>query len=377
MLPRLYKNVFDKTAYGNNGLGFIKDCTKCEVTEELNGAYTLTMTVSPTDKLADQIAINRFIKVKANNDDGPQLFEINKLVVKATGDIEIQGQHIKYLGMQNCISNIGNTVGDTVTGNPKTVADYILNDLMFDNLFTFSSDITTEKTFDLSDAPSKKLGDIFGGSDYSFLSEFGGEFHYDNFKINFLESRGSDKGYKLMFGYNMSDYSQTITNDTAYSHIMGYATVTRSDEDSGAIILAGDPVQSSTTQIFPKVKLIDVSSEIRDYFGGSWKVNPKTGENYQDTLDMITYFTNEHFMKKVNRRTVEECNITITYDSELDKMQHLKLGDTVKICYGPDKTTLTEKISKVVYDSLAERYILIEVGEQKPSLIDFVIKKRR
>lgn len=377
MLPRLYKNVFDKTAYGNNGLGFIRDCIKCEVTEELNGAYTLSMTVSATDKLADDIAINMFIKVKANNNDVPQLFEINKHICKANGDIEVQGQHIKYLGMQNCISNNGNTVGETVTGTPQAVADYILNDLMFDNLFTFSSNITSEKTFDLSDSPSKKLGDIFGGADYSFLSEFGGEFHYDNFKIELLKSRGSDSGYKLMYGHNMSDYNQTITNDTAYSHIMGYATVTRSDEENGSIILAGEPVQSSTNQVFPKVKLIDVSSEIRDYFGGSWKVNPKTGLNYQDTLDMITYFTNEYFMKKVNRRTVEECNITITYDSELDKMQKLKLGDTVKVCYGPNKSTLTEKISKVVYDSLAERYTLIEIGEQKPSLLDFVTKKRR
>ena len=377
MLPRLYDATLNKSYYNNNGYGFFRDCTKCEVTEERNGAYTLDMLVAGTDPLADVVGISMVVKAKANNDDPPQLFEINKLVVKSTGEIEIQGQHIKYLGMQNCISNFGNTVDYSITGTPQKIMTEIFNDLMFENHFTFSSDISTQKNFDLSDAPSKKLGDILGGSDNSILSAFGGEFHYNNFNIELLENRGTDTEYKLMFGRNMSDYNQTVTNDAAYSHLMGYAKVTRSDANGGYIVLAGEPVQSSTTRIFPKVKLIDFSDKIRDYFGGDLKVNPRTGQNYQDVQDMITYFTNEYMIFNVNHRTVEEVNVTITYNSELDKMQHLKLCDTVKVLFGENKPNLTAKICKVVYDSLAERYTLIEVGEQKTSLLNFIANKRR
>ncbi len=375
VLPRLYDAVLDKSAYNNNGYGFFRDCTKCEVTEERNGAYTLDMLVAATDPLADVVGISMIVKAKANNDDSPQLFEINKLVVKSSGEIEIQGQHIKFLGMQNCISNFGNTVDYSITGTPQKIMSDVFNDLMFENHFTFSSNITTVKTFDLSDSPTKKIGDILGGSDNSILSTFGGEYHYDNFKIELLENRGADSGYKLMFGRNMSEFNQTVTNDAAYSHLFGYAKVTRSDVNGGYVVLTGEPVQSNTSRIFPKVKLIDFSDKIREYFGGDIKVNPQTGLNYQDVQDMITHFTNEYF--NVNHQTVEEVNIAITYNSELDKMQHLKLCDTVKVCFGENKPSLTAKICKVVYDSLAERYTLLEVGEQKISLLNFITNKRR
>ncbi len=377
MLPRLYDASLNKSSYNNNGYGFIKDCTECFVTEELNGAYSLTMKIAPTEPLIDNIGISMIVKAKANNEDPPQLFEINKIVATPNGGLEIQAQHIKFLCCQNCISNIGNTIDYKETGTPQQIMDAVFDELMFENLFQFYSDITTSKEFDLSESPSKKLGDIFGGKENSLISEFKGEFHYDNFKIEFLKSRGRDTGHKIMFGHNMSDYNQTVTNDAAYSHLMGYAKITRSDINGGYAVLAGSPVLSNTDRVFPKVKLIDVSSKIREYFGGDFKVNPQTGENYQDAVDMITYFTNEYMIFNVNYRTVEEVNISITYEPELDKMQNINLGDTVKVCFGKNRPSITEKISKVIYDSLAERYTLIEVGEHKTSLLNFIQNKRR
>lgn len=377
MLPRLYDASLSKNSYKTNGYGFIRDCTECLVTEELNGAYSLTLKVASTDPLIDNIGISMIIKAKANNEDSPQLFEINKIVATPQGGLEIQAQHIKFLCCQNCISNTGNTVDYKETGTPQAIMDTVFSDLMFENHFEFYSDIETSKEFDLSDSPSKKLGDIFGGTENSLITEFGGEFHYDNFKIEFLKSRGSDSGHKIMFGHNMSDYNQTVTNDAAYSHLMGYAKVTRSDISGGSATLAGSPVLSNTDRVFPKVKLIDFSSKVREYFGGDFKVNPQTGENYQDAIDMITYFTNEYMILNVNYRTVEEVNITITYDHELDKLQNIKLGDTVKVCFGKGRYSLSAKISKAIYDSLAERYISIEVGEHKTSLLNFIQNKRR
>ena len=196
MLPRLYQASKVKSDYNSNGYGFIKYCKKCEVTEELNGEYTLSMTVHPWDRLASQIKINRIIKAKPNSRDKPQLFEITRHVVKTNGEIEITGQHIKYLGMQNCMFGTKN-FPETHNGNPQEIADYIFKEFSFANLFTFYSDITDKVNFKISDITTKKLGDVLGGSDYSFVSEFGGEFHYDNFNIKFLKKRGIESNYKL------------------------------------------------------------------------------------------------------------------------------------------------------------------------------------
>ena len=146
MLPRLYLQKENPNYYQSNGIGFIKYCKKCEVTEELNGEYTLSMTVHPWDRLARDIKINRFIKAKPNSRDKPQLFEITRHIVKANGEIEISGQHIKYLGLQNCTFSSKN-FSDTYNGTPQKVADYIFENLYFDNNFTFYSDISKSVVF--------------------------------------------------------------------------------------------------------------------------------------------------------------------------------------------------------------------------------------
>lgn len=375
MLPRLYLQKENPNYYQSNGIGFIKYCKKCEVTEELNGEYTLNMIVHPYDKLANEIKINRFIKAKPNSRDKPQLFEITRHIVKANGEIEISGQHIKYLGLQNCTFSSKN-FSDTYNGTPQKVADYIFENLYFDNNFTFYSDISKTIDFKTADIASKKLGDILGGSDYSFISEFGGEFYYDNFTIKFLNKRGTDRNYKLMFGKNLSDYNQTISNDTCYTHIVAYAKVDKNDGD-GTVIVCGDPWLTNQNQSYPKVKFIDKTEDLKNHFGSKWAVNPTTGLNMSDTQSQLSYYAYEHFKNEYKSRVSEEINVTVTHNLELEEMKNLSLGDTIKICYGEDKQSLSARIIKTVYDSLAEKYISIEVGSPKVNLISFIKNKRR
>lgn len=376
MLPRLYDEALSVNSYKYNGYGFIRDCKKCEVTEERNGAYTLNMIVAPSDPLFNQIAINKFIKAKPNNEDNPQLFEINKLVILSNGDAEIHAQHIKFLACQNCISNEGNTVGYKLSGTPQAIMTEVFNDLQFTNIFSFYSDITDENALDLSESPSQKVGDILGGdSEKSLVNVFGGEFHYDNFKIELLKSRGSYSGHKIMFGYNMSDFSQTVTNDNCYTHIMGYAKITRSDKDGEYAVLAGNPCVCNTTRVFPKVNLIDFTNDVKELYGGDIKVDTTTGNNVIKIQNAISSLTKKYVNK--NGKTSEDVNIVITYNSMLDKIQDIKLCDTADILFGEDKPNITAQVTKVTYDSLAERYTLVEFGEKKLSLIDFLIKKRR
>ena len=375
MLPRLYNASLDKTTYDSNGLGFIKYCKKCEVTEELNGEYTLSMTVHPRDNLADKIKVNRIIKAKPNSTDKPQLFEITKHVVKANGEIEISGQHIKYLCMQNCFFRT-KIFSESINGTPQEIIDSLFENLYFDNLFSFKSNINDTVDFKLTDITSKKLGDVFGGSDYSLISEFGGEFFYNNFNIGFLKQRGSNCDFKLMFGKNLSDFNQTISNDTCYSHIMAYAKLSKAD-DNTTVIVCSDPYSTNQNQVFPKVKFIDKTEEIKNHFGSDWKVNPTTGYNMTATLQQLYHYAYKSFKNDYKSRTEEEINVTVTHKEILSEMQNLSMGDTIKICYGEDKQSLSARIIKTVYNALEEKYTSIEVGSPKINLISFIKNKRR
>ena len=312
MLPRLYETSIDKSSYAGNGLGFIKYCKKCEITEELNGEYTLSMTVHPWDNLADKIKVNRIIKAKSNSTDKPQLFEITKHVVQTNGEIEITGQHIKYLGLQNCMFRTS-TFPDSKNGTPQEIADFLFENLYFDNLFTFYSDITDKVDFKLSDIESKKLGDVFGGSDYSLISEFGGEFHYDNFNISFLKKRGSDSDFKLMFGKNISDFNQTISNDTCYSHIVAFAKVSKSDENT-TVVVCGEPYLTNQNQVFPKVKFIDKTEDINNEWATipHYLSHPAYYQNYFRAniikAQIYKYLTSQLGLITENKATAEFLN---------------------------------------------------------------------
>lgn len=377
MMPRLYDAVADLRAYDDNGHGFFSTCSKCEVTEERNGAYSLSMTISERDLLANTAMVGMFVKAKPNQYDEPQLFEINEIIKNSSnGTITINANHIKFLGLQNTPSNDVNYTNE-YKETPEEIVNFLLSySINENNLFTFTSDITEKKLFNYSKVASKKIGEICGNSEGSLLDVFGGEFHYNNFEIELLKSRGTDSGKKIMFGYNLSDYKQTMTNDDDYTHCIGYATVDTANDDKKTITLAGDPTLATKHEIiFPKVKLIDFTDKIREELGSDFKVRTDRSDDINLVKELLMYYSNEYVI--FNGWSSPKVNIVITYQPEIDKLQDIKLCDTVTVCLNKKTQSIKSKITKVVYDSILERYTLIEVGEKALSLYDFLSKTRR
>ena len=55
MLPLLYNYNTQPNAFNTNGLGFIRNCTKCKVVEVENGLYELELEMLTNDRLADSL----------------------------------------------------------------------------------------------------------------------------------------------------------------------------------------------------------------------------------------------------------------------------------------------------------------------------------
>ena len=62
----------------DNGLTVLTDCTKCLVTEERNGAYTLEMQYPANGRHYDLIAEDCILLAKPTPDDEPQPFRLYK-----------------------------------------------------------------------------------------------------------------------------------------------------------------------------------------------------------------------------------------------------------------------------------------------------------
>ena len=74
MIPILYNSA--ETDFTRNGIGWLKDCTKCTSTEELNGIFECEFSYPITGNFYKEIVPDRIIKVKPNETATPQLFKI-------------------------------------------------------------------------------------------------------------------------------------------------------------------------------------------------------------------------------------------------------------------------------------------------------------
>lgn len=369
MYPILYSSNTSKDEFlSGNGLGFFNHCTSCLVTEERNGLYELSMTVLQTDRLSKSVAVGMFVKALANSHDPPQIFEIYQMSVTNTS-IEIKAQHVKYIANGNVISE-----AFTATGTPANIWNSFEYLLALNNVFEFNSDITSSLEVTAGKDRPVRLGDMLGGIDGSFLDTFGGEYHYDNFKIELLKSRGIESGVCLRYGSNISSYKQDSDINTVYTHFLPYAYLSVEDSDGNA----------KDYQIAVTLDLIDLENDsltyqralaydFSDEFSEDKIIVPASGGaplNWNELKEKLQQKADSYINTNYTVLTEISTNITVDVDDALQKLKTCGLCDIVSIFYEPLDVTAKAKIIKTEYDSLNEKYTRIELGSVKKTIAD-------
>ena len=376
MLPLLYKSNTAKNDFNNNGLGFVKNCTKCKVTEVSNGLYELELEMLTNDRLADSIAVSMFVKAKANPHDRPQIFEIYQMSVTDT-KITAKAQHLKYIAGGNVIDKLFNS---DIAMTPVETWNNIQSDLYLENLFTFDSDITTKAIVTAGRDCHIRLGDFLSGSDGSMLDTFGGEFHYDNFKIELLKNRGSETGIALRYGSNISTYQQDSDSSTVYSHLLPYAIVKaeyyRSDdsrgENAGERMVYADLIDlENNTLTYKRALTYDFSDEFTEDDDIAI-VYEESGviSNWSDLTTKLNTVAAQYVNKNYTALTEISVNITVDVAETLKNLENCKLCDTVQVYFEPLGFSASAKIVKTEYDVLLEKYTKIELGTIKKTIAD-------
>ena len=376
MIPRLYARSGVINDYLlNNGLGFISTCTECRVTEERNGNYYLDMTVPKSDRLAGAVAPDMIVKAMPNLTDPPQLFEINN--IKTNRDsLTVKANHIKNILYQNCLSgaytpSASNPSQTVIDGTPQQIVNRYLSYLAIpESRFSFSSDIVTTKVFECREHKSKLLGELFSDQKGGLLYYFGGEYHYNNFDIELLQSRGAATTHKVIFGGNLSDYEQVATTDAAYTHIQGWCKVYSIGSKTDHYI-SGTPYAAKPSAIFPKIKMVDFTEDIRNIYGAD-----VTAARESDIKQDLTRLSQQFYHSKIIYHENAQVSIEITYEPDLDRMQDISLCDTLKVVIGRQEPLRTQ-VTSIVFDSLAEKVVNVGIGDARTTLSDFISKLRR
>lgn len=371
MLPKLY-DEFSTTGrdFGRQYLGTINHCTKCQVTEVRNGAYTLSLETTVNDDCANLITSQKIVGVKPNPFDSIQYFEITKTERTTDGKIKAEATHVKNLAFQICTTGDQDYEGNiyVYNGTPTAVWNKLKDDYIPTTIpFQFSTNLTTAKDFSLGMSIPESLGNILGGKAGSFLDVWGGEYHWNNYQIELLSARGETKPYQIRYGKNVSDATQTETCESAYTHVLPYGKVSLGNRK---INFYAQPVAIADSQsIYTKVFMLECTSFLDAYEVG------QHGYHYDEVrAAMQTYAANYARLNDLGKLSV---SISVTLRAELDEMAEIGLCDTVHIILDNFGTQAYAKITEVTYDALLERWDKIQIGTPKITLADLIINKER
>lgn len=377
MIPKLYDSFdLSGTTGGVDFLGRITHCKKCLATEVRNGEYTLDLQTSVNDPTSNILLSQRIIAAKANPHDPDQYFEIQSTERDLSGNVKVSAKHVKnfacQLASEGDITKVDNP--DVFTLTPSGVWDKLFalttgTPYITDACpFTFTSDITATAGFYLGFNAPVTLGAILGGEEGSMLDMFGGEFRYNNYSIQFLSERGSQTGYALRYGKNISKAKQSETCEQAYSHIQPYANMSRTDGKNVYLYATAFEIPNNECKT-KKTFTLDCTDAVRDIQLGM------TGQNYEEAraamIDYAKRYAKTNGIGKIN------VSIDVTTRAELDDMLLLGLCDTVKVVLDNFGVTTTAKITSVTYNTLLERWEKMTVGTAAVTLADLILNKRR
>ena len=346
MKPILYQTLVEGTVPSDYGLGVLSDCISCQVTEERNGPYELVMTYASEGIHAEDILVNRFIKVKPNFSDNPQLFRIYKVGKTINGHFTVNAQHISY--------DLGGKVA--TSGSANSCADACI---LLTNNFAGAFNITTDKAvsnyFNISEPSSVRSW--FGGKKGSLLDVYGeGEWHYDNYTAMLKLHRGADRGVEIRYGKNLTELSQEINIESLVTAIIPYAI----NPDTGLAAIGS----SHSTGL-----VLDTPRELAMDFGDS--------VDWEDSTPVTTQLDNlcaNYITRNVGTLINLKTTITLGFVQLSTLQDRVDLCDTVHIYFEALGISAAMKCIATTWDVLEERYTSTTFGDPKQSITDTIVE---
>ncbi len=380
MYPILYsRDTVNADFFDNNGLGFLKNCIECEVTEGLNDSYELDMRVLDVDRLYQQIEPRTFVKVRANPIDEPQIFEIYN-VQKNGHEMRVLGEHIRYRMTGNAFTE---PYGTSTAMTPAELWEDAQEYLVAPNDFSFYSDITRKNKVNAGDSAPIRLGDFLLGHYGSVLDSFNGEYKFDNFDVFFNTRRGKDTGVCLRLGSGIKELRYEAASDQVYTDLFPYARIPY--KEYGTDFVIGDmfvatlePIHISDELSYTRVVTKDFTDEFTQVYPNAALIRQSGApSNYVEIRNMVKTLAENYVNINRSKLSETQVNISITTYNHLEQLQRCELGDVIQVFYetNRDKVELTAKIVKATYDVIREKYTSVEVGAPRRKMSSLFDKK--
>lgn len=340
MIPILFLST--ATAFNTYGVGALSDAISCEVEEERNGSFELTLEYPISGIHYSEISLRSIILAKANYIDDPQPFRVYQITKPLNGKVTIYARHLSY-----DLSDI--PVQPFTASGIQSAMNGLKSNAMYDlSAWTFSTSRTTASSFRV-DEPSS-VRSWFGGKQGSLLDVYGGEWHYDGYTCSLENSRGSDRGVTIRYGVNLTELEQEENCADVYTGVLAYW------KDQDGNLVQGTIQNVSGTFDFVRIFILDCSEDYEEAPTAA-QLNSKAA----------AYIAN-------NNIGIPKVNLKLDFVMLEGLQNRVDLCDTVTVIFEKLGVEATAKCIRVRWNTLLDRYEEVELGDAKSELTEAIIK---
>lgn len=345
MIPILYET--DETSFTSNGLGRLRDCISCVVTEERNGIYECDFEYPMNGAHFDDITVGRIIGVTHDDTDEIQPFDIVSYTKPIEGIAEFHCTHISYRQSYMTVTGTGiNSLADAFTW---------LSQSQPENPFTYWTNKTSAGYLGASNGIPHSVRQVLGGMQGSILDAYGGEYEWDKWSVNLYDSRGEARDFSIRYGVNMLEYNEEYEIAGTYSSCIPYWT-------DGTLIVVGNKVDAPGAT--PTGRGECVPLDLSDKF------DTEPSQAQVETMALSYMTNNEPFIPRQSIK-VEFLRLQdLTGYEEYARLLDCNLCDTINVIFPDFNSSGRFKIVSTVWDVLRDRYESMELGHLSTTLAE-------
>ena len=341
MIPILYGS--DETEFVTMGIGPLTDCISCEVEEERNGTYELTMKYPVNGEYFDEIAERMIICAIPSPYREAQPFRIYKISRPISGNVTVYARHISY-------DLAGIPVMPFTDPGIATAMNAIKTNSAGENPFTFWTDMTSDIEFNLQVPTAART--CLGGMTGSIIDLYGGEYEWDGYTVKLYSQRGNDNGVSIRYGKNMTALDQDSDVGDTITGILPYW------QNENVLVTCNPPIVYMENPPYEKSIPVDFSME--------FETQPTQAQLLAEAKDYIA--SHEIGIPSISTEVSFVHLDQMSGYEGLAVLEACDLCDTVIVQYEKLGVNAKAKIVKIRTDVLLEKYISVQVGTIKANV---------
>ena len=348
MIPVLFSK--EEKQFRSYGIGPLFETLHAEVKRERNGQYFLYMTYPQNGQQASVFKEGMRIKADAGRRTPWQTFEITRINRRSDAIIEIWADHIS-MRLAKTMIKPKVEIHDV---DAETALRRWVSQLVGDDEWEVWSNIDTVGSTAWSVDSVENARQALGGTRGSILDVWGGEFEFDNKRVNLWQNLGRKTPVVLEYGRNITKIEKENKEETVYTSIYPFA---RAEEDK-IITIPNYIVDGKYIDMYDhkKIKLVDFSSEF------DTEENKPTAEKLQKLAEK--YVEQNDIGAPHEHIKIEYVDLSKTLDYQnVRYIEEVELCDRIPIYY--PKFDIYSKEAKVVvitYNVIKDENQSIELG---------------